>query len=64
MTRPEQPTTIWAVVKQSALRRLGKPLLLAYLALLVFGLVVVGTCVAGMRLSLLDAGPHMVLSPR
>jgi len=42
------PATVWAVVKQSALRRLGKPLLLAYLVLLVVGIGVVAACVAWM----------------
>ena len=32
---------VWAVVKASAERRLGKPLLRAYLLLAVFGVVVV-----------------------
>jgi hypothetical protein len=39
----------WTVIKASALHRLGKPLLLTYLALLVFGVVVVLGSVAWMR---------------
>ncbi len=35
-----QPS-VWAVIKASALSRLGRPLLLTYLALLVFGVLVV-----------------------
>jgi hypothetical protein len=36
-----EPPSVWAVVKASALRRLGKPLLWAYLVLLVLGALVV-----------------------
>jgi hypothetical protein len=44
------PPSVWAVVKASALSSLGKPLLLTYLALLVFGpLVVLGSLIV-MRL--------------
>jgi hypothetical protein len=35
------PPRIWEVVKASALKRLGKPLLLAYLALLILGALTV-----------------------
>jgi hypothetical protein len=40
---------VFAVIKASALRRLGKPLLLAYLALLVVAIVGVVASVAWMR---------------
>jgi hypothetical protein len=43
------PPRVWDVVKASALHRLGKPLLLTYFALLVFGVVVVLGSVAWMR---------------
>lgn len=53
MTRHERTPSpargFWEVVKASALRRLGKPLLLTYLALLVFGVLVVLGSVALMR---------------
>lgn len=41
---------VWVVVKASAERRLGKPLLMAYLFLALFGIVVVVVCIAAMRL--------------
>jgi hypothetical protein len=41
---------VWAVVKASAERRLGKPLLRAYLFLAVFGIVVVAGCIVIMHL--------------
>jgi hypothetical protein len=41
---------VWAVVKSSAERRLGKPLLRAYVLLAVFGFAVVAGCIAIMRL--------------
>jgi hypothetical protein len=41
---------VWAVVKASAERRLGKPLLRAYLFLAVLGIVVVAGCVVIMHL--------------
>lgn len=37
----EQAPKVWDVVKASALKRLGKPLLLAYLALLIFGVLAI-----------------------
>ena len=40
---------VWGAVNESALRRLGKPLLLAYLVLLVVGIVVVGASLLWMR---------------
>jgi hypothetical protein len=40
----------WAVVKASAERRMGKPLLRAYLFLAVFGTVVVAGCIVIMHL--------------
>lgn len=44
---PSPARQFWDVVKASALRRLGKPLLLTYLALLVFGvLIVLGSLLA------------------
>lgn len=43
------PPSVWQVVKASALNRLGKPLLLTYLALLVFGVVVVLASLLAMR---------------
>lgn len=46
---PSLARQFWSVVKASALHRLGKPLLLTYLALLVFGVVVVLVSVAWMR---------------
>lgn len=39
---------IWAVVKVSALQRLGKPLLLTYLVLGAFGVTVVAASVLAM----------------
>ena len=41
---------VWAVIKASAERRLGKPLLKAYFLLAVFGLVVVAAALLVMRL--------------
>jgi hypothetical protein len=41
---------VWAVVKSSAGRRLGKPLLMAYLFLALFGLLVVGGSLVLMRM--------------
>ncbi len=41
---------VWVVVKSSAERRLGKPLLMAYLFLALFGIVVVLVCIAIMHL--------------
>jgi hypothetical protein len=41
---------LWAVIKASAERRLGKPLLKAYLLLAVFGIVVVAVALLVMRL--------------
>ena len=38
----------WAIVKTSALQRLGKPLLLTYLALGAFGLAVLAASVLAM----------------
>ena len=53
MTMPESTPSparrAWEVIKASALHRLGKPLLLTYLALLVFGALVVVGSVAWMR---------------
>jgi hypothetical protein len=40
----------WVVIKASAERRLGKPLLKAYLLLTVFGIVVVAGCIVIMHL--------------
>ena len=40
----------WVVVKSSAERRLGKPLLMAYLFLALFGIVVVVVCIVIMHL--------------
>ena len=37
---------VWAVIKASAERRLGKPLLCAYLFLAIFGIVVIAVCIA------------------
>ena len=44
--------TVWSVVRQGAFRRLGRPLLLAYLALAVFGVLGVGASVVAMMLGL------------
>ena len=41
---------VWAVIKASAERRLGKPLLKAYFFLAVFGIVVVAAALLVMRL--------------
>ncbi len=41
---------VWAVVRASALRRLGKPLLLTYLGLAMFGVAVVVASVTAMWL--------------
>jgi hypothetical protein len=40
---------VWAVIKASAERRLGKPLLKAYLLLAVFGIVVIAVCIVVMH---------------
>jgi hypothetical protein len=53
--RVEQPSStgwrdVWAVVRASGERRLGKPLLLTYLGLAVFGAVVVAVSVVVMYL--------------
>jgi len=42
--------SLWAVIRTSALRRLGKPLLLAYLGLALFGAAVVLGALLCMRL--------------
>lgn len=47
---PDPPPDVWAVVKASAEKRLGKPLLRAYLLLAVFGAVIVVGCVLIARL--------------
>lgn len=49
MAGPEQPPKVWDVVKASALKRLGKPLLLTYLGLFIFGVAVVLGSLAWMR---------------
>jgi len=41
---------VWAVIKASAERRLGKPLLKVYLFLALFGIVVVLVCIVIMHL--------------
>jgi hypothetical protein len=41
---------VWAVVKESAERRLGKPLLKAYFFLAVFGIVVISVSIVVMHL--------------
>jgi hypothetical protein len=41
---------VWAVVRASAERRLGKPLLLTYLGLAIFGAIVVIVSVVVMHL--------------
>jgi hypothetical protein len=41
---------VWVVVKSSAERRLGKPLLMAYLFLALFGIAVVVACFVIMHL--------------
>jgi hypothetical protein len=41
---------VWAVIKASAERRLGKPLLKGYLLLAAFGIVVVAAALLVMRL--------------
>jgi hypothetical protein len=46
----KQPPTVWAVVKASALRRLGRPLLVWYAVLLGIGVVVVLASLLVMRL--------------
>ena len=46
---PDQPPTVWQTVKRSALTRLGKPLLLAYLALAILGAIGVLVSLAWMR---------------
>jgi hypothetical protein len=46
-----EPPSVWAIVKASALRRLGKPLLWAYLVLLVFGVVAVAASLVLMRVA-------------
>jgi hypothetical protein len=40
---------VWAVIKASAERRLGRPLLKAYLLLAVVGIVVVTVCIVIMH---------------
>lgn len=40
--------TVWGLVRESAIRRLGKPLLTAYLVLLVLGAGIVGATAAWM----------------
>jgi hypothetical protein len=40
---------VWAVIKASAERRLGKPLLKAYFFLAVFGILVVAVAILVMR---------------
>jgi hypothetical protein len=40
---------VWAVIRSSAERRLGRPLLTAYLLLALFGLLVVGGSLVLMR---------------
>ena len=47
--RPVGWSDVWSVVKASALHRLGKPLLVAYALLAVFGLVVVAVSLLVMR---------------
>jgi hypothetical protein len=44
-----EPPTVWAVVKASALRRIGRPLLVWYVVLLGIGVVVVLTSLLVMR---------------
>lgn len=49
---PQRPVgwgDVWAVVEASALKRLGKRLLVLYAALFVFGLVVVAVSIFVMR---------------
>jgi hypothetical protein len=41
---------IWAVIEASAERRLGRPLLMAYLFLALFGILVVGGSLIAMRI--------------
>lgn len=41
---------VWAVVRSSAERRLGKPLLMAYLFLALFGLLVIAVSLVVMRM--------------
>jgi hypothetical protein len=41
---------IWAVIEASAERRLGKPLLMAYLFLALFGILVVGGSLVVVRI--------------
>ena len=41
---------VWAIIKASAERRLGKPLLRAYFFLAVFGIVVVAVALLVMRI--------------
>lgn len=45
----EQPPKVWEVVKASALKRLGKPLLIWYAVLLGIGVVVVLASLLVMR---------------
>lgn len=47
--QPEQVPSFWAVVKASALRRLGRPLLIWYAALLGFAVVIVLASLLVMR---------------
>ena len=41
---------VWSVIRASAERRLGKPLLKAYLLLALFGILAVGVCILIMHL--------------
>ena len=45
---------VWSVIKASAVRRLGKPLLWTYFYLAVFGIVAVALCILVMRFSWLE----------
>lgn len=47
----ETPPSFWSVVKASAVRRLGVPLLKAYVTLLVLGILVVLVSIVLMRFS-------------
>lgn len=47
--RPAGWADVWAVVKASALKRIGKPLLVLYAGLAVFGLVAVALSILAMR---------------
>jgi hypothetical protein len=48
--RPVGLREVWAVVRDSAERRQGRPLLLLYLAMAVLGLLSVAASVVAMRL--------------